>query len=112
MFSRKITILRSSNEEITFAVLTCETETEMSDGQVLRAFKDGLTEWMEETEEGRKAREYSCDDFNIGDFSNYFNRGESHLYLERHGIHNVDVEIHSAEQEASRAWTYDTVLIN
>lgn len=116
MHSKAMTILRSSNEEITFAVLTCETEREMNDTQALEAFRKGITKWMRETLEGGRAWKESCEDFNIGDLSSYVGEYADnkylHLYLEAEGIHHVEIEIHSVCQEASRAWTYDTVLRN
>ena len=113
MQQKKITILRSSDEEITYAVLECTTSHKMGDELLLDCFRKAITRWMDETEEGKKAWEESCEDFNVGDLVFHVdNNKELRDILESWGIYDVEIETFCIDSQASNAWTYDTVLRN
>jgi len=73
-----------------------------------RGFKQAVTDWVLETDTGRKAWEDSCEDFNIGDFFVYYTPSIMQ-FLWRHGIHSISIVYQLAEGEEV---PFDKVLVD
>jgi hypothetical protein len=72
-----------------------------------------VTTWMKTTEEGRKAWEYASDDFNIGDFANYYDADDPGdpltVALAVEGVKDLRIE----EPDLSESWWgYDASLVD
>ena len=107
-------VLRHDEDGNTIAMVSCKrTEQVLTPRDVLKKLRAGLTKWMKETPEGRKALLRSDNDFNVGDLS--FELGPEmnsvRTYLIEAGLHNLDVEVLHHDNE-SVDWTYDTLLFD
>lgn len=90
---------------------------------LLAQIRKGVTAWMNETEEGKKAYDDSCADFNAGDLAQWIETGKRYeddrqtvyesdslaAYLERAGV--IDLEVVGVPDD-NADWTYDTLLFN
>lgn len=106
-------VLRNSNDEITFADVSCMTERVMTDAELRDAVSQAVLNWREKTEEGKMAWEESCEDFNIGDLVDYVEFAiEPNLKeeLEAVGVHDLHIETHGFEARMPTMWSYDDIL--
>ncbi|MCL4296233.1 MAG: hypothetical protein KJ077_10915 [Anaerolineae bacterium] len=93
------------------AVVRAMVEKEYRDGpQFLARLKTALTQWVNTTENGRKAWAEAAEDFNVGDLSLWQENPVLVEILKAHGLHELKVEV-IATQGASD-WVFDTVLVN
>jgi hypothetical protein len=103
---------RHSNTESTFAVV----KADFDNGDSIAAFKscldDAIEGWMDETEEGRVARESSVQDFNVGDLVHYNLRCMNGLggFLAKEGIRNLTIDVTSKDTAQDDSWNFDDVL--
>lgn len=68
-----------------------------------------VTTWMKTTDEGRKAWEYACDDFNVGDLTSYLSDSDLLRCLENEGVKDLRIE----EADLSESWWgYDAALVD
>lgn len=77
----------------------------------LAALKRAITKWVKSTEEGKKAFEYSCEDFNVGDLSSYTDSPYLTYYLHEEGIHELEISAYASDS-GNMNWNYDTPLCN
>jgi len=109
----KFVVLRSSSDEVTFAVVTARVATDELRNDF--AFQDALiaaiTEWVKTTETGRAEWAGSCQDFNVGDLASCYDDPDLLKLLAERGIRNLKIEICSAVGQ-SQNWTYDQVLVD
>ena len=108
-FRHRMIVRRDSPDEETFAVI-CWNGVEPD--ALLPALRRALREWQQ-TPEGREAWECSSHDFNLGDLSNE----SCHLdplcsILARHGIRELEIEVHSCDFTMYLSWTYDVSLMD
>jgi hypothetical protein len=107
----KTTLLFSRNEGgtvTTFAVVTFTSEQSQDPKVLIEKFKVAVTKWINATDDGDKAWEYSCGDFNIGDYASYDNDTELNKHLSDEGI-SVKINLMN---DADAVYSYDTVLAN
>lgn len=79
----------------------------MTKEQVLERVQEAVTDWILESQDGMKAWQDSCEDFNIGDMSTYMDE-ELVRCLAGRGI--LAPNLLSPDDSACPAWNYDTVL--
>lgn len=84
-------------------------ETLRSAAEVLSAFKNGITEWIKTTKEGREVWDDSSDDLNIGDMAGYEYDRDLRTILQKHGILSWEIVFELTE---SNQVSYDEVLAN
>lgn len=114
----KIEVVVTRSGEATFAIVSAMTTNISNEHTFLARLTEALTEWVRTTKEGKKAWEYSCYDFNIGDLAGLFEevngRFRLPLRLEKElakrGIRNLTI-VGSSYDGVSRDWSYDQVLI-
>ena len=108
-FRHSIIVRRDSRDEETFAVI-CWNGVEPD--ALLDALRRALRQWQQ-TPEGQAAWEESAHDFNIGDLSSApcgFDPLRS--ILQRHGIQDLDIDVHSCSTYIPRYWSYDIRLMD
>jgi hypothetical protein len=66
----------------------------------------GVDHWIKTTEQGKLARMYACDDFNIGDLASYTEDQDLIRCLENEGVTNLEITM----PDFTTDWTYDTPL--
>lgn len=69
----------------------------------------GVTRWVNSSASGREAMDYSSDDLNIGDLSNYETEPELLSALESVGISKFEV---IAIMDGNDCYPYDTLLFD
>lgn len=74
----------------------------------LRAFKLGVQDWLQNTDEGKEAWTASGEDFNVGDL-NSVNLKALQPFWKEHGVKNVRLRVNE-DMHNPGCWTYDTVL--
>ena len=95
----------------TTARLSITTLKRMSVPAILQAPTKCLTHWVKNTDEGHKAWQQSCGDFNIGDFAMYestINQTIMHSTMKRYGLMNWTI-LDSGDLEPV---PYDTILVD
>ena len=108
-FRHRMIVRRDSRDEETFAVI-CWNGVE-PDG-LLNALRGALREWQQ-TPAARDARDESCQDFNLGDLScESYQHDPLRSILERHGIRDLDIDVHSCDFTMYPSWTYDVHLMD
>ena len=78
-------------------------------GAVQGAVVSAVTDWINETESGRKAWEESCEDFNIGDLCECLDDESLRARLSRYGIGGMEICITDGSESQ---WTFDEILVN
>jgi hypothetical protein len=100
--------------ESLFAILTVEVARGArinTADQAFKAIQKGVTQWVKETEEGKKLWKYSSNDMNIGDLAGNEITPELRKYLLAAGIEHLDIEIvQSNDEECS--YHYDSIIVN
>ena len=93
----------------TLAVYEVAHTTKLStQDQVLAALRRGITAWVKNTDEGKKAWKYSGRDMNIGDVGSELSHSLLE-YLAGEGIYEIKDICQVGEPETV---PYDTVLVN
>src|SRR3989304_5083938 len=85
---------RNSSDEDVTAIITCSDQTDFRTAtQFFKRLKKAVTQWTTKNEEGKKAFENSCGDFNFGDLT--ANSEESGLIniLASQGIFDFKIQI-------------------
>lgn len=102
---------RTWGEELMLArvQITFSTPVYRCDGLPLLC--EALTNWKNNTEEGRQAWERSCHDFNVGDLSNYYQSPHLRPFLENEDITDLEITL-TTGRHLTNGWDYDTVLID
>lgn len=103
---------RDSNDVL--IVLEFATEGISKRTQLIDALRAGITKWMKETKDGKKAYEYTGGDFNIGDLMATYaddNGFDESLepYMKAGGIHGIKTIF---ELTVLNRVSYDKVLCN
>lgn len=82
-------------------------------GVFLERLQQALTRWVRQTETGRKAWAYCCEDFNIGDLSVEPVGPGTELgeFLAESGIFKLNIWV-NASDSSHPDWTFDTVLVD
>ena len=107
VYSTHKIFLTRSGESDTHAVLALKTQT--SDvHEALMAFKLGVQDWLQNTDEGREAWTASGEDFNVGDLGSY-NLKALQPFWKEHGVKSVRLGVNEDTRNPG-CWTYDTVL--
>lgn len=109
-YRKNTIVLRNSGDEITFADVSCQTDREMTDTELREAVSKAVSEWIAETEDGKKAWEYSCEDFNIGDLACRGIDDDLKEKLEKVGVYELHISTHSFEANWPTPWSYDDIL--
>ena len=105
-------VLRSSCDETTFSIVTArKTQQVWCARQMVHAFCDAVTAWVQNTPEGRKAYEESDSDYNVGDLANDIDDRALAPYLAAQGLRDVEIEVVS-DEDFQNNWTFDTHLID
>lgn len=81
------------------------SETLATNEQILEALIEGVTDYLQQSEQGRKAWNDTCHNFNIGDLDHQ-NESDVLPYLQPHGISTYSLTFQNAE----RSIPFDTVL--
>ena len=105
----KTTLLFNRNEGgiiTTFAVVTFTSELTQDPKVLLRKFKSAVTKWINSSDTGAEAWEYSGEDFNIGDYASYENDEALNQHLSQLGI-SVEIDLMN---NVDAVFAYDTVL--
>jgi hypothetical protein len=76
---------------------------------LLAAVTRGVTKWMLSSAEGRKAWEYSGEDFNVGDLASWLGEEDLVDCLLRERVVGLTIE---QLDNFNADWVYDTVLVN
>lgn len=108
----RVLVMRESNDETTFAVVSAQVTRNVFDAASLRdALTEALTQWCNCANEGREAWEESDHDFNIGDLgSRYLGCESLQPYLNNAGVEELEIAI---ERDIFTCqWVYDTVLMD
>jgi hypothetical protein len=95
----------------TIALVKFTLTKKMTKDQILKALTTLLTQWVKDTDEGKKAWEYSGGDFNIGDLASYegeFGEWIAHSKLTAKGIINFEY-LENGDMDIE---SYDRVLMN
>jgi hypothetical protein len=97
--------------ETTCAVIDAMVDGIDSNGEFQECLKLALTQWYQNTDEGKHAWEESSNDFNVGDLAAQqpFSRGLL-KELKKVGIFNLKISIYG-NYNAQPLWHFDTVLI-
>lgn len=74
---------------------------------VFKAFTKGITNWVENTHEGKNLWKYTCEDLNIGDILDQHNNKELSEFLSVEGIKKWKPLYELVDQEE---FSYDKVL--
>lgn len=75
--------------------------------QVFKAFKAGITRWVENTQEGQNLWNYTSEDLNIGDILGEHKNEELNKFLSLEGIKKWEPIYELVDQEE---FSYDKVL--
>lgn len=78
-------------------------------GALQGAISSAVTEWINETAEGKDAYEESCGSFNIGDLALHQDDETLGKYLKEYGIELLSVEV---EDGMDSQWEFDETLVN
>ena len=89
-------------------VSALKTQTVTDSASLQERICHAITNWMNRTETGHKARVYTSEDFNIGDLGSYLADDELVRYLICEDVLDLNIE----DVDVDSNWTYDTVLIN
>ena len=90
------------------AIAQLEMDEIFDENETLNRLKEAVTNWVNETEEGRKLWDYSCEDLNIGDLAACASREDLIPYLKKAGI--KDFNFLFCGDVSSGAHSFDTVL--
>lgn len=107
----KTTMLFNRNEGgvlATFAIVTFTCEQSQDPKVLMEKFKAAVTDWINFTDEGKAAWNYSCGDFNIGDFASYENDQKLNECLAKEGLF-VKIDLMN---DADNVLPFDTILAN
>ncbi len=88
-------------------VMIVEADTSASikdDKDLIKCLRNGINEWVKESEEGKACYAYAGDDMNIGDLVSSMANEEIVAYCQ--GINSISIE----QIDVSNHWTYDTRL--
>jgi hypothetical protein len=102
-----VILISREGEPSTKLEFRCSTITAMTMEEVLSRVQSAVTDWIIETDEGKRAWQDSVEDFNVGDLSLEL-CAQLHEHLRSWGILNVSVS--SPDHDVCPAWNYDTVL--
>lgn len=107
----KTKILFNRNEGgvlATYAIVTFTCEQSQDPKVLIEKFKAAVTDWINSTDEGKAAWNYSCEDFNIGDFANYENDQKLNECLAKEGL-SVNIDLMN---DSDNVLPFDTILAN
>lgn len=114
----KVTFLvpRESVDETTIAVVEVSVEPRDNENSLtimenfFQALRRAITNWVNDTDEGKREWENSSRDFNVGDLSSLLPLPSSlKKYLRKEGIHSISINIHSS---GHASWCFDDVLFS
>lgn len=104
-------VMRNSNDEVTFAIVSASVADDVS--SILYAVQKAVSRWVDKTSEGREAYKRSGEDFNVGDLHaellSPIHTSVLRDMLRAYGVFGLKIEVHS-HRNASPYWTYDTHL--
>lgn len=95
----------------TIAIMKLKVTDETKKSDVVDKLIDVITQWINNTEDGKKAWGESCDDFNVGDLSSYEDliRETMSKELMTVGIHYFEIIF---QEDSEKVEDFDTVLVN
>lgn len=96
----------------TIAILSVVHTRKLAVGTIIRILTNALTQWVQETPEGKKAWKDSGEDFNIGDYAlceEQFLKWLPHAKLTSKGIQDIKLLYNANVDGFIR---YDKVLVN
>ena len=96
----------------TIAILKVVTDHQMTPEQIMGAMKRLLTNWVNETKDGKQVWKYTGGDMNIGDFAQYetsFGEWIPHSSLKAYGIINFEIV---ALVDSTEALPFDKILVD
>lgn len=107
----KTTLLFTRNENATistFGVITISSADSKDPSVLIDKLKSGVTDWINQTKDGKDEWEQSSSDLNIGDLAGYEHDESLNDCLEEYGI-SFEVDVMN---ECVNVLPYDTVLAN
>ena len=108
MFTTSLTFVRQGAFRILdTAILTITSVENLSPSEAKSKVVDAITQWINDTMEGKDAWSYSCTDFNIGDLSQFEQSSTLNNILKQHGINSINIATISADN-----FDFDEVLVN
>lgn len=78
-------------------------------GDILKAVKNAVTEWINETSIGEERWHESANDFNVGDLGLVYEEIAAQFYFYKYGINYIKVSVFDGDYAN---WNFDTVLVN
>jgi len=82
----KVVFYRDKPEDMRIATLSCTCDYTATEVQLLRRLSAGITNWLENTEDGQEAWRDCCGDFHIGCLHQYQRHRELRAALRRPDI--------------------------
>ena len=107
----KTTLLFARNENATistFGVVTISSKDSKDPNVLIDKFKAGVTDWINQTEDGKEVWDQSSSDLNIGDIAGYEHDESLNDCLAEYGI-NFEIDVMN---DCGNVLPYDTVLAN
>jgi hypothetical protein len=104
-------VIREDRESVANVTANVINESLLDNSKFLEALIRAITNWMKCTDKGKKAFEYSSEDFNIGDLSSYLEDANLKGLLYEQGISDLTVSIYTCA-ESNPNWVYDTHLFD
>lgn len=108
MHKLEIYVPRIDKNLVNLAIIKAKTKHSSVDA-FKNALRNALTAWVKETDEGKQAWEYSSEDFNVGDLTDWTDTQSLILYLSKYDIYSLSVDILTLPQHN---WMFDEVLVN
>ena len=102
---KKVKFIAKRTNENVIAIISCESKhTDVN--VIVSNIRKAIMSWTKEDEEGEKALNYSCNEFNFGDLAMYQDDETLPSYLEREGVLNLNVELLNCLETVN----FDTIL--
>ena len=87
-------ILFQRESENLNCVVSCKDNSRIeSPNDFFNALTTSISDWVKNTEIGKKAFEYTCEDFNIGDLSSYLDDEDLKHILLTNGVCELEISL-------------------
>jgi hypothetical protein len=91
-------ILFQRESENLNCIVSCKDNSRIeTPSEFFNALTTSTTEWVKNTDIGKKAFEYSCEDFNVGDLSSYLGDEDLNNILLTNGICELEINLIDVE---------------
>lgn len=82
----------------------------VSENEILDRVRSAVTNWVNTTDEGKKAWLNSSQDFNVGDLWNHLGNEQLIDLLKTHDVHELEIHIMHVDCN-DHNWKFDTLLV-